>query len=172
MHERARHGSGGARRTVLALGVAATALTASCERGGFSTQTTRPVPDEFNPRYDERLGEERETIWDLFYNTDDPNTALEVNRYLWNASLDILGFLPIETVDPFSGVIVTGYGVPPGGGRAYRATIQVRDPALDARSLQVALATRGGPVDADTVRAVEDAILTRARQLRVQDSRL
>jgi hypothetical protein len=156
----------------LALGVATTALAAGCEGGGFSTQTTRPVPDEFNPRYDERTGEERETIWDLFYNTDDPNTALEVNRYLWNASLDILGFLPIETVDPFSGVIVTGYGVPPGGGRAYRATIQVRDPALDARSLKVALATRGGPVDADTVRAVEDAILTRARQLRVQDSRL
>ena len=50
--------------------------------------------------------------------------------------------------------------------------MQVRDPALDARSLKVALATRGGPVDADTVRAVEDAILTRARQLRIADGNL
>jgi hypothetical protein len=170
MRQTARVRSGGAARaaTVLAL----TAALAACENAGITTQTTRPVPDEFNPRYDERSGTERGTIWDLFYNTDDPSTTLEVNRYLWNASLDVLNFLPIETVDPFSGVIVTGYGTPPGGGRAYRATIQVRDPALDARSLKVALATRGGPVDADTVRAVEDAILTRARQLRVQDSRL
>ncbi|MEE4121013.1 MAG: DUF3576 domain-containing protein [Paracoccaceae bacterium] len=173
MRETARQGSVSARRAALALGLSGATLLGACGSGSsISTQTTRPVPDEFNPRYDERSGTERETIWDLFYNTDDPNTALEVNRYLWNASLDILGFLPIETVDPFSGVIVTGYGVPPGGGSAYRATIQVRDPALDARSLKVALATRGGPVDADTVRAVEDAILTRARQLRVQDSRL
>jgi hypothetical protein len=40
-------------------------------------------------------------------------------------------------------VIVTGYGTPPGGGRAYRATIYVQDPALDARSLKVALQGAG-----------------------------
>ena len=92
---------------------------------------------------------------------------------LWNAALDVLNFLPPETVDPFSGVIVTGYGTPPGGGRAYRATVYITDPALDARSLKVAMQTRGGGAVAPaTVRAVEDAILTRARQLRVRDGRL
>ncbi|MEE4119876.1 MAG: DUF3576 domain-containing protein [Paracoccaceae bacterium] len=130
---------------------------------------TGEIPETQQPRYDERTGEVRESIWDLFGAQDDPNVTLEVNRYLWNASLDVLGFLPVETVDPFSGLIVTGYGVPPGGGQAYRATVQVRDPALDARSLKVALATRAGPADPDTVRAVEDAILTRARQLRVAE---
>lgn len=95
--------------------------------------------------------------------------AVAVNRYLWNASLDVLSFLPIQSVDPFTGVIVTGYGTPPGGGRAYRATILVSDPALDARSLNVALATRSGPVSAETQRAVEDAILSRARQMRIAD---
>ena len=116
------------------------------------------------------LGEDRQsTIWDLFANVDDPNTTIEVNKYLWNASLDVLNFLPIQAADPFSGVIVTGYGTPPGGGRAYRATIYVRDPALEARSLNVALATRAGPAPTETVRAVEDAILTRARQLRIRD---
>jgi len=84
----------------------------------------------------------------------------------------VLDFLPIESVDPFSGVVVTGYGTPPGGGRAYRATILVQDPALDARSLKLALATRSGPVAPATVRAVEDAILTRARQLRIRDGGL
>lgn len=118
-------------------------------------------------------GTRRSTIWDLFDNRDDPNTTVEVNKYIWNASLDVLNFLPIQSVDPFTGVIVTGYGAPPGGGRAYRATIYVQDPALDARSLKVALESRGGgAVSPDTVRAVEDAILTRARQLRIAESRL
>ena len=65
-----------------------------------------------------------------------------------------------------------GFGTPPGGGQAYRATVYVQDPALDARALKVALATRNGPVSAATSRAVEDAILTRARQLRIRDGNL
>lgn len=98
--------------------------------------------------------------------------SVAVNRYLWAASLDVLSFLPIEEADPFTGVIVTGYGTPPGGGRAYRATVHISDPALDARSLHLSLLTSGGPVSAATLRAVEDAILTRARQIRVGDGRL
>lgn len=96
--------------------------------------------------------------------------TVAVNRYIWQASFDTLSFLPVETVDPFTGVIVFGYGTPPGGGTAYRATVLVSDPALDARSLNVALATRSGPVAAGTQRAVEDAILSRARELRVAGS--
>ena len=116
---------------------------------------------------------ERDSIWTLFGSGDDPNTTVNVNRYLWNASLEVLNFLPIQSVDPFSGVIVTGFGTPPGGGRSYRATVYVQDPALDARSLKVALQGAGGAAVAnETVRAVEDAILTRARQLRARDSRL
>jgi Domain of unknown function (DUF3576) len=115
----------------------------------------------------------RSTIFDLFSNAADPNTTVEVNKYLWVAAQDVLNFLPIESVDPFTGVLVTGYGTPPGGGRAYRATVYVQDPALDARSLKVALQARGGgAVAPETARAVEDAILTRARQLRIQDSKL
>jgi hypothetical protein len=118
-------------------------------------------------------GSTQSTLRDLIGGGADTNTTLEVNRYIWAASLEVLNFLPIESVDPFSGVIITGYGTPPGGGRSYKATILVQDPALDARSLKLALQTRGGgEVDPATVRAVEDAILTRARQLRVQDSKL
>ncbi|WP_411891370.1 DUF3576 domain-containing protein [Yoonia sp. SDW83-1] len=95
-----------------------------------------------------------------------------VNRYLWAASLDVLSFLPVQTADPFTGVISTGFGTPPGSGRAYRATIQVTDPALDARSLNVALQSRNGPVALETQRAIEDAILSRARQLRIADGAL
>ncbi|SNR32142.1 protein of unknown function [Paracoccus sediminis] len=113
------------------------------------------------------------TIWDVFEGSENPNTTVGVNKYLWNASLEVLNFLPVQTVDPFTGVIQTGYGTPPGGGRSYRATIKIADPALDARSLKLSLQGPGGAaVEPGTVRAVEDAILTRARQLRIQDGRL
>ncbi|MFC3527595.1 DUF3576 domain-containing protein [Paracoccus mangrovi] len=116
---------------------------------------------------------QQSTLWDLFSNRRDPNDTVAVNRYLWNASLEVLNFLPIQSVDPFTGLIVTGYGTPPGGGRSYRATVKVSDPSLDARALKVSLQGAGGSAVApDTVRAVEDAILTRARQLRVQDKNL
>ena len=97
---------------------------------------------------------------------------MAVNKYLWQASKEVLNFLPVQSVDPFTGVIVTGYGTPPGGGRSYRATVHINDPALDARSLNVSLQTSGGPVSPATARAVEDAILTRARQMRVGDDKL
>lgn len=106
------------------------------------------------------------SIFDIFR---DSGEGVKVNRFLWTASLQVLDFLPVESADPFTGVISTGFGRPPGGGQVYRATILISDPALDARSLNVALQTRGGAaVSTATQRAVEDAILTRARQLRVQ----
>ena len=96
-----------------------------------------------------------------------------MNRYIWAASLDVLNFLPVQSVDPFTGVILTGYGTPPGGNQSYRATVHVRDPALEARSLSLALQTRNGrSVSPETLRAVEDAILSRARQMRIADKKL
>ncbi|KGJ05662.1 protein of unknown function [Paracoccus halophilus] len=129
--------------------------------GGGQTQAQNTAPRE------------ESTFWDLFSNRRNPNDTVAVNRYLWNASLEVLNFLPQQVIDPFTGVIVTGYGTPPGGNRAYRATVKVSDPSLDARALKVSLQGPGGSAVApDTVRAVEDAILTRARQLRVQDKNL
>ena len=111
------------------------------------------------------------TIWDAF-NTNVSTTPVKVNRYIWQASLEVLDFMPIEHIDPFSGIIVLGYGKPPGGGTAYRAVIHVSEPALDARTLRVALATHNGAADAETMRALEDAILSRARQIRRDDGLL
>ena len=111
------------------------------------------------------------TIWDVL-NTNLSTTPVKVNRYIWQASLEVLDFMPIESIDPFSGIIVMGYGTPPGGQTAYRATVHVSEPALDARTLRVALATRSGPATAEAMRSLEDAILSRARQLRRDDGSL
>ena len=146
--------------------LALTLSVAGCGGGGMFSGS--------NNQQTTRTQERREsTIWDLFSNNNDSNKAVAVNKYLWNASLDVLNFLPIQSIDPFTGVIVTGYGTPPGGGRAYRATVHITDPALDARSLKLSLqSSGGGAVAPGTVQAVEDAILTRARQLRVADGKL
>jgi len=178
--------------TRLALALGLTAFLSACGGGGWFggpavdatgaqlTQKQRAdaqrarIAEVSNAEDDFPGPEEGESsFFDLFDAGDNPNTTVEVNKYIWQASLEVLNFLPIESVDPFTGVIVTGFGRPPGGGRAYRATVYVQDPALDARSLKIAMqAQGGGPVTQDTVRAVEDAILTRARQLRVRDSNL
>ncbi len=115
---------------------------------------------------------DKSSIWDVF-GPNKTEQTVKVNKYLWAASLDVLNFLPVQSVDPFTGVIITGYGTPPGGGRAYRAVVHISDPALDARSLNVSLQSQGGHAVAPaTARAIEDAILTRARQLRVRDKKL
>ncbi|HRO11357.1 DUF3576 domain-containing protein [Amaricoccus sp.] len=115
-----------------------------------------------------------ESFFDLFRNQSQPDRQVAVNRYLWQASLDILSFLPIEGADPFSGLLVTGWGRVASDGGVYRVTVYISDPALDAASLKVAGFRQAGgravPVDAAANRALEDAILTRARQLRIAEA--
>ena len=95
---------------------------------------------------------------------------MAVNRFLWQASLDTLSFLPVERADPFSGLLVTGWGSVNGAG-PFRVTVFISDPSLDARALKVAAFRLAGgravPVGDAENRALEDAILTRARQMRI-----
>lgn len=159
----------------LVCGLVALSILASCGASNREERiaANRALLDEsLAERRGLAPGEGRESIFDLFDNRDDPNVTVEVNRYLWSATLEVLDFLPIEAADPFSGVIAFGYGTPPGGRRAYSGTVLIQDPALDARSLTVSLRTRSGPLNVETQRQIEDAILTRARQLRIQDSNL
>jgi Domain of unknown function (DUF3576) len=114
-----------------------------------------------------------ESIFDLFRNGGNVDRQVAVNRYLWQASLDILSFLPIEGADPFSGVLTTGWGNV-GGTGPFRVTVYISDPALDARVLKVAGFRQSGgravPIGDAENRALEDAILTRARQLHIAEA--
>jgi len=92
-----------------------------------------------------------------------------VNKYLWQASLEVLSFLPINSADPFSGIIVFGKGKAPGSSQTYDATIYISDPALDARSLSVTVRSSNGTVSSEAKRKIERAILSRARQLRLKE---
>ena len=148
------------------LALATFPILVACSSGGSNSDDTA-----IKPRSLASEGDSRSTIWDVT-NRDLKTTPVKVNRYIWQASLEVLDFMPIETIDPFSGVIVMGYGTPPGGKTKYEATVLVTEPALDARTLRVSLRTPSGPADPETMRALEDAILSRARQLREADAQL
>ena len=148
------------------LALATLPILVACSSGGSNSDDTA-----IKPRALASEGDSRSTIWDVT-NRDLKTTPVKVNRYIWQASLEVLDFMPIETIDPFSGVIVMGYGTPPGGKTKYEATVLVTEPALDARTLRVSLRTPSGPADPETMRALEDAILSRARQLREADAQL
>ena len=149
-------------------------ILSSCGVGSLLTnKSENPSKEvaEFNINPLEADGE-GEGIFDLFSNEGGSETILKVNRYLWKASLEVLSFLPLEGVDPFSGIITTGWGKPPGTSTEYRATVYIQDPSLDARSLKVALLKKTGLVDPEIIRTIENAILSRARQLRINDEKL
>ena len=106
-------------------------------------------------------------LGDLFKSGSDEIGS--VNKYLWQASIEVLSFLPINSADPFSGIIVFGKGKAPGSSQSYDATVYVSDPALDARSLSVTVRSANGTVSAEAKREIESAILSRARQLRLKE---
>ena len=95
-----------------------------------------------------------------------------VNKYLWQASIEVLNFLPINSADPFSGIIVFGKGKAPGSTRSYDATVYISDPALDARSLSVTVRSSNGTISSEAKREIELAKLSRDRQLRLKELNL
>jgi len=105
--------------------------------------------------------------------------ALGVNGYLWRATLDTLSFMPLSSADPYGGVIITDwYANPNAPNERFKATAYILDTRLRADGLNVAVNKQirdsaGGWVDAplspQTETDIENAILTRARQLRLSN---
>lgn len=107
-------------------------------------------------------------------------SGVAVNSFLWRASLDTLSFMPLSAADPFGGVIITDWYTPPETpDRRFKANAYILDRDLRADGIRVTLfqqrrEANGGWVDAvvdeKTASDLEDAILTRARQLRVEQA--
>lgn len=103
--------------------------------------------------------------------------AVTVNRYLWSAALETLDFLPVSAADPIAGLIITDWYVnPESPGERFKTTVYILDSALRADALRVSVfrqqRTEAGEwtdaaVNPATAREIENAILTRARQLRL-----
>ena len=109
------------------------------------------------------------------------SVGIGVNAYLWRASLDTLSFMPLSSADPWGGVInYDWYSDPAAPNERFKATVFILDTRLRADALNVAVVkqVRGAdgqwvaaPVDPQTETDLENAILTRARQLNLADAR-
>jgi hypothetical protein len=104
------------------------------------------------------------------------NGALGVNAYLWRASLDTLSFMPLASADPYGGVIITDwYANPAKADERMKATVYILDTRLRADGVSAAVFREtlangvwtAASVSPETNVALENAILSKARQLRL-----
>ena len=105
------------------------------------------------------------------------SVGIGVNAYLWRASLDTLSFMPLNSADPFGGVVLTDwYSAPDTPQERFKVQVFILDKALRADGIRLNVfrqerAASGLWADAqvtqETKIKLENAILTRARQLRI-----
>ena len=104
-------------------------------------------------------------------------TGIGVNAYLWRGALDTLGFMPLNSADPFGGVIITDWYTPPAtSGERFKATAYILTKDLRSDGVRVAVfrqVLQGGqwmdaPVAESTTGEIENKVLAKARKLREQ----
>jgi hypothetical protein len=103
--------------------------------------------------------------------------GIGVNAFLWRASLDTLDFIPLASADPFGGVIITEWYRPPEtDDERFKLNVYITDTQLRADAINVSVfrevddgngGWRNAPVDDQTAVDLENTILTRARELRI-----
>lgn len=108
---------------------------------------------------------------------DAGESGVAVNSFLWRAALDTVSFMPIATADPFGGVILTDWFAPaetPDERFKLNVLVLTRQLRADGITVSVFRQIRDtdgswidSAVDPETGRSIENAVLNRARQLRV-----
>ncbi len=100
-----------------------------------------------------------------------------VNSYLWRASVETLSFMPMLDVNAQAGAIITDWFINPDTpNERMKVTVFILGRQLRADTLKVSVVRQeqnasgiwtNQPVRAGTELQIEDAILSRARQLRI-----
>jgi hypothetical protein len=104
-------------------------------------------------------------------------SGIGVNSFLWHASLDTVSFMPIASADPFGGTIITDWYSPPETPtERFKINIFIlgRDLRADGVRARVFRQNKDpsgqwvdATVDQTTGTGIENAILSRARQIRM-----
>lgn len=159
-------------------------LVVACGTDGIETEAKYPSGLDRTTTGDDIYGEKESIFGDGGLNifgskkdkADDESTGIGVNSFLWRASLDTVSFMPLASADPFGGVIITDwYTAPEKPDERFKINVFILDKQLRSDGISVKVfrqEMRGGRWADSTVgdnmgRQLEDAILTRARQLRV-----
>ncbi len=170
--------SGGRRFAVVCLGGL---LAAACSGDNVTYDTPKTKSEHRASQTLEQGGLFGDSGLDLFGGGSSgggaEGAAIPVNSYLWRATLDTVSFMPLASADPFGGVIITDWFTPPeSSGERFKMTVYILTRELRADGLKVAVFrqlrdTTGnwidGPVSASTASQLENAILTRAREMRI-----
>lgn len=122
-------------------------------------------------------------ILDTLFAPDKPGDGsgggggIGVNSFLWHASLDTVSFMPLASADPFGGTIITDWYSPPETPKErFKVNIFIlgRDLRADGVRARVFRQNKDvtgqwvdAPVDQTTGTGIENAILSRARQIRM-----
>lgn len=124
---------------------------------------------------DSVLGTEGLTLFSSFRKRKPESTGLGVNSFLWRAALDTTAFMPMSSADPFGGVIITDWYTPPENPQerfkmnVYIFSRELRSDGLKVSAFRQVMQPNGkwqsAFLHANT--ELENAILTRARQLRM-----
>ena len=102
--------------------------------------------------------------------------TLGVNSYLWRATLDTLNFMPLASADPVGGVVISDwYAAPDKPDEHMKVTVYILDRRLRADALKVSVFRQvrnpngwtDAQVNPDTGIKLENAILARAREIRL-----
>lgn len=172
-------------KTTLAALASATLLLGCESTSGIDIQPNKNTRENVKGQSISPLKEQDKLLGggDLFslgVGNDKPAGAqLPVNKYLWRGTLDTLAFLPLSSTDPYGGVIVTDWGAAPDAPEErFKVTAYITSAELKPQSLHVVVNRQkkdgsgswvAAPVADDTGRKLEDAILTRARQIKISD---
>jgi len=107
--------------------------------------------------------------------------TLGVNSFLWRAALDTMSFMPLQSADPYGGLIITDwYSNPEKPDERFKVTVYILDTRLRADGLTVTVFKQvkgadGNWTDSSTSSQtqvdLENAILTKARQLNLSNIR-
>jgi len=104
-------------------------------------------------------------------------TGIQVNAYIWRATLDTLSFMPLVSADPFGGVVITDWYSPPATpNERFKANAYILSSQMDANAIKVSLfhqilqngQWQDADVDPNTVSGLEDRILARAADLKAE----
>ena len=106
-----------------------------------------------------------------FINKDSQSEKFYVNSFLWRASLDVLSVAPFQSTDAFGGIIVTEWFIKNNQQLKLTALIKSRDLRSEGINIKAYIKNNKNEISEDIVlsRKIEDLILTKARELRIQN---
>jgi hypothetical protein len=149
----------------------------------YGTDPGKMDPKDFNPKIQSDSDPSTLTLMSALFGgggsgqNNGGAAGVGVNSFLWRAALDTVSFMPLASADPFGGVIITDWFSPPETpDERFKVNVFILGRDLRADGVRASVFHQKkdpigqwaeAAVDANTATDLENAILTRARQIRL-----